>query len=122
MPETAEGVLEQPIDAEQVESAAWVQSITERIVQNFDPLRIILFGSYARGEAGSESDIDLLVVLPHVTDKRQAAIEIRRTLADLPVSKDIIVTTPEEIEQRGALVGTVLRPALREGQVVYERS
>ncbi len=122
MSKTAEGVLKQPTEIDRVEAATWVQSIAERIVQNFDPLRIILFGSHARGEAGSESDIDLLVVLPHVTDKRQAAIEIRRTLADLPVSKDIIVTTPEEIEQRGTLVGTVLRPALREGEAVYERS
>ena len=122
MPETAEGVLKQPPEIDQADAAAWVQSITERIAQNFDPLRIILFGSHARDAAGSESDIDLLVVLPNVADKRRAAIEIRRTLADVPVSKDIIVTTPEEIEQRGALVGTVLRPALREGEVVYERS
>ena len=122
MPEAAEGVLKQPSEIDQADAAAWVQSITERIAQNFDPLRIILFGSHARDAAGSESDIDLLVVLPNVADKRRAAIEIRRTLADVPVSKDIIVTTPEEIEQRGALVGTVLRPALREGEVVYERS
>lgn len=122
MPENAESILKQPSEIDQGDAAAWVQSITERIVQNFDPLRIILFGSHARGEAGTESDIDLLVVLPHVVDKRQAAIDIRRTLADVPVSKDIVVTTPEEIEQRGTLVGTVLRPALREGEVVYERS
>ena len=47
---------------------------------------------------------------------------MRRTLSDLPVSKDIIVTTPEEIARRGHIVGTVLRAALREGKVVYERS
>jgi predicted nucleotidyltransferase len=87
----------------------------------FEPIRIILFGSYARGDATSDSDIDLLIVLPHVANKRTAAIEIRRALADLPVSKDIIVTTPDEIARRGDLVGDVLRPALREGKVVYER-
>ena len=47
---------------------------------------------------------------------------IRRALADLPVCKDIVVTTPEEIIRRGDLIGTVLRPALREGKVLYERS
>jgi len=103
-------------------TADLIQTMTDRIVQDFNPLRIILFGSYARGDAGPESDIDLLVVFPQVANKRLAAVAIRRTLADLPVCKDIIVTTPEEIARRGDLVGTVLRPALREGKVLYERS
>jgi predicted nucleotidyltransferase len=99
-----------------------IQTITDRIVRHFHPLRIILFGSHARDDAGPESDIDLLVVLPQVANKRLAAVAIRRALADLPVCKDIVVTTPEEITRRGDLVGTVLRPALREGKVLYERS
>jgi predicted nucleotidyltransferase len=90
-------------------------------VNGFHPLKLILFGSHARGDARPDSDIDVLVVLPEVSDKRRVAIEIRRTLIDLPVCKDIIVTTPEEIERRGNLIGTVLRPALREGKVLYER-
>lgn len=93
----------------------------DRIVRDFHPVRILLFGSHARGEAGPESDVDLLVVLPEVADKRQAAVEIRRALREFPVCKDIIVTTLEEIARRGDLVGTVLRPALREGKVLYER-
>ena len=101
--------------------AEYLPTLTARIVAHCDPLRIILFGSFARGEAGPDSDIDLLVVLPEVADKRQAAIDIRRKLADLPVGKDIIVTTPDEIQRRGNLVGSLLRPALREGKVLYER-
>ncbi len=96
--------------------------IVTRIVDGFHPLQIILFGSHARGEAGPESDVDLLVVLPQVTDKRRVSIEIRRALRDLPVAKDVLVTTPEEIRRRGDQVGTVLRPALREGVVLYERT
>lgn len=99
-----------------------VQTIMKRSVERFQPLRIVLFGSHARGEAGKWSDVDLLVVLPEVDDKRKATVEILRVLGDLPVSKDVIVTTPEEIAQRGHLIGSVLRAALREGKVVYERS
>jgi predicted nucleotidyltransferase len=94
----------------------------DRIVRDCHPLKIILFGSHARGEAGPESDLDLLVVLPEVASRRQSAVKIRCLLTDLPVPKDIVVTTPEEIARRGDLVGTVLRPALREGKVLYERS
>jgi len=102
--------------------ADYIQVMAERIVRAYDPVKIILFGSHARGEAGPESDIDLLVVLPEVANKRQAAVAIRRAFTDLPVPKDIVVTTPEEIARRGDVVGTVLRPALREGKVLYERS
>jgi uncharacterized protein len=100
----------------------YIAAMTARIVEEFAPVRVIVFGSHARGEAGPESDVDLVVVLPAVDDTREAAVRIRRALAHFPVSKDVIVTTPEEIARRGDLVGTILRPALREGRVVYERA
>lgn len=99
----------------------WLQVITDRIVQQFDPLQIILFGSYARGEATADSDIDLLVVFSALKHKRETTIAIRSILADLPIAKDIVVTTPVEIAEYGDLVGPILRPALREGKVIYER-
>lgn len=102
-------------------AAELLPEITERIVRRFHPLRVILFGSHARGDARPDSDLDLLVVLPDPTDRRRAAIEIRRALRDLTVPTDVIVTTPDEIARRGDLVGPVLRPALREGKVLYER-
>jgi predicted nucleotidyltransferase len=94
----------------------------ERITRRFDPLRIILFGSWARGDARPHSDLDLLVVLPRVENKRRATVEILRALNGLPMSKDVVVTTPEEIAAGGNVVGYVLRPALREGKVIYERA
>ncbi|MFB3881206.1 MAG: nucleotidyltransferase domain-containing protein [Armatimonadota bacterium] len=93
----------------------------ERIVSRFHPEKIILFGSRARGEAHGESDIDLLVVMPTCDDQKAATIAVLRSLADLPVSKDILVTSTQELETRGKLASTVLHAALREGEVVYAR-
>ena len=95
--------------------------MVERIVGRFQPARILLFGSRARGTANRWSDVDLLVVMEEITDKRRAAVAMRRTLSDLPISKDIIATTPDEITRRGRIVGTVLNAALSDGKVVYDR-
>ncbi len=104
-----------------VPGSAHVEAATRRLVAACDPLRVLVFGSYARAAAQPGSDLDLLVVLPHVEDKRATAIALRRALADFPIPKDVVVTTPEEIERRGEIVGTLLHEALREGRVVYER-
>ena len=98
-----------------------VSTMVDRIVARFQPSRVVLFGSRARGGASRLSDVDLLVVMAGAPDKRKAAVEIMRSLRDLPVSKDIVVTTPDEIADRGQVVGTVLHAALREGKVLYER-
>ncbi len=99
----------------------WLEIIRDRIVRDFSPEKLILFGSQARGQATPHSDIDLLVVFAEVKDKRRIAVDIHRCLADLPVGTDILITTPEEISRRGWIVGTILRSALHEGKVIYER-
>ena len=98
-----------------------ISDMVDRIVSGFDPSQVLLFGSHARGAASKWSDVDLLVVMSNETDKRKAAIEIRRSLGDLLVSKDILVTTPDDIARRGHVVGTVLHAAIRDGKVLYER-
>ena len=109
------------MSALQTAQPPYLNEVIDRIARKFNPVRIILFGSWARGEAREDSDLDLLVVLPKVEHKRIAAIEILRTLNGLPISKDVVVTTPEEIKARGHIVGDVLRPALQEGKIIYER-
>ena len=103
-------------------SETFIPIMVDRIVEGFQPSRLVLFGSHARGTTTESSDVDLLVILPNVSEKRDTAIEIRRALGDLPVCKDIVIATPEEVIRRGHLVGTVLRSALREGKVLYEQS
>ena len=98
-----------------------IRQMAQVITRQFKPERVILFGSQARGTGTKYSDVDFLVVLSSVTNKREAAIQIRRALAKFPMAKDIIVTTPDEIKQRGNLAGSVLRSALQEGKIIYER-
>jgi uncharacterized protein len=103
-------------------TADWIREMAALIVEHFQPERVILFGSQARGDTDRDSDVDLLIVMAGPIDRRETAAQIRRTLRDIPVAKDIVVTTGEEIARRGHLIGPVLRPALREGKVLYERS
>ena len=95
--------------------------MVKRIVKKFDPEQIILFGSQARGDAGPDSDVDLLVVMDVEGPKLEKRIEIRGALHDFLVPIDIIVTTPEEFAWRKNVVGTIEWPASREGKVLYAR-
>ena len=99
-----------------------IRKMIRRIVRRFHPERIILFGSHARGEAGPDSDVDLLVVMSITGSKRKKQLEIGVAVHDLRVPTDIIVTTPEEFAWRKEIPGTIERPAALEGTVLYERS
>lgn len=99
----------------------WMGVATDRIVESFHPEKIILFGSQARGDASAHSDIDLLVIFQELSSHHEQAVAIRRILSDFPIAKDIVVTTTQEVDEYGHLVGTVLRPALKEGKILYER-
>ena len=98
-----------------------IQEMVRRIVDRFKPVRVILFGSYARGTAGPDSDADLLVVKPIEGSKRQERIQIGIALQGMGLAKDILVATPEEVETAARLPGTVLHDACLEGLVLYER-
>ncbi len=102
-------------------AAKEIQRMVNRIVKEFQPERVILFGSHARGEGGPDSDVDLLIVMPVEGSKRDKAIEIGVALHDVRIPKDIIVTTPEEFEWRKEIAGTIERPAVMEGMTLYAK-
>ena len=97
--------------------ADWVPVVTARIFERCDAKRIVVFGSVARGEDSAGSDLDLIVVLDHVENSHQDAVQVLRELRDLPVPIDVIVTDDERLIVQSRTPG-VVRAALREGTVV----
>ena len=96
--------------------------MVRRLVRQFDPEQIILFGSHARGTAGPDSDVDLMVVMP-IKRSQKAAMEIAMGVAlhEFPTPKDVVVVSPEEVARKRHITGTLVYPALREGKVLYVR-
>ena len=95
--------------------------VTRRILETVQPQRVLLFGSSLRGKFTKDSDLDVLVIVHGPVHRRQLAQKINRNLHGVGVPVDIIVATEEDIAQYGDKFGTILRPALMEGQVLYDR-
>ncbi len=104
------------------ESESAIQQAVERIAAQFQPHKIILFGSSARGQGGPDSDADLLVVMPVTGSKRQQAVQIDLALEGIPIPIDLIVATPEEVEKYRDVSGTTIGEAVCEGKILYERA
>jgi predicted nucleotidyltransferase len=98
-----------------------IKKIVERVVSRFSPEKIILFGSYAQGNTGPDSDLDLLIAMPVNGSKLQKAVEIGVALHDIAIAKDLIVVTPQKFEWRKDVIGTIEWPAARQGKVLYAR-
>ncbi len=101
----------------------WTQikeEVTRRIVSAVHPQRILLFGSAARGSLTADSDLDVLVIMRGPVHRRQLAQKIYRDLHGVGAPVDVVVVTEEDIVSYGKKPGTILRPALAEGQVLYD--
>ena len=96
-----------------------LDDITRRVAEVAEPERIILFGSAARGEMNRHSDVDLLVVKDG-SDLRRLTARIYRRLYGVGAAVDIVMVTPQDIERYRDSHALVIKPALREGTVMYE--
>lgn len=93
--------------------------IRDRIVAAVDPLRIVLFGSRARGDHAADSDYDLLVVTRPDTSTYEASTAIHLALYGLGISKDVIVYTPDEFAMYSHWKSSVAHRAAKEGLVLH---
>ncbi|WP_295429010.1 nucleotidyltransferase domain-containing protein [uncultured Thiodictyon sp.] len=101
------------ISQEQIDAAVRV------LAQVADAQRILLFGSYARGDAGEDSDLDLLIIEPQVADRAAEMVRLRRALRPLRIPVDVLVYSADEVARWGGQPGSALYWALREGRQVY---
>jgi predicted nucleotidyltransferase len=97
---------------------AWSR-VLESIVSTFDPRRVVVFGSQARGDARPDSDLDLLIVFDDLDDRRERRVQLRRLMSHEAFAKDVLVATPADVERPP--LGSALAAAVREGVTVYER-
>jgi len=96
-----------------------LEELVRRIREVVEPVRIILFGSAARGETGPDSDLDVLVVVPEGSDTHKVSGSIYRNLIGYGTAVDVIVVTEGNLKRYGDRIGLVYRPALREGREIY---
>lgn len=98
-----------------------IKEAVKRIIDGFNPEKIILFGSYAYGHPSPDSDMDLLIVMDTNAKPHKRAVPIRKVLKGIGIPKDVIVKTPDEFERFKDVIGTIIYPAAHKGRLLYER-
>jgi predicted nucleotidyltransferase len=98
-----------------------IGDIVQRIVVAAQPEKIVLFGSRSRGDARDGSDFDILVINRSTEPRYRRSVPLYKALADLPAEVEVMVYTPEEIEEWSQVRQVFVTTALREGTTIYER-
>ncbi|MDQ6833631.1 MAG: nucleotidyltransferase domain-containing protein [Chloroflexota bacterium] len=98
-----------------------IAAITRTVVEHRNPRRIILFGSYARGDAGPDSDLDIFVEM-ETRSRNRSVNTIHMLFGRHEWAMDVIVYTPEDVKKWRRQVGTMFYVIEKEGRVLYERS
>jgi predicted nucleotidyltransferase len=97
-----------------------IAELGQRIAREFDPHRVILFGSHARGGSSADSDVDILVVLPFEGTGFRKSLDILNRL-DVRFPIDLLARRPEDVAKRYEEGDPLIRDALDRGKVLYER-
>ncbi|HUU22011.1 MAG TPA: nucleotidyltransferase domain-containing protein, partial [Phycisphaerae bacterium] len=97
-----------------------LHELVRRVRRAIRPEKIVLFGSRARGEARPGSDFDLLVVQRSTRPRYERARPVYAAIADLPAEVEVVVYTPQEIEEWRQVPRAFVTTALRQGKVLYE--
>ena len=100
------------------EALTQIKQISEQIAREFKPEKIILFGSYAYGIPRQGSDIDLLVIMPYEGSRVDQSVKIHQALNYAP-SLDLLVRTPEEVQQRIEMGDSFMREIVKRGKILY---
>jgi predicted nucleotidyltransferase len=120
---TAEALALHDVEDGHLPLRDWVPRMVEEIVEGFDPQRVILFGSVARGEETVDSDVDLMVVFDSLDGAHRRELQGQLMAAiTAPVPFDVFVTDVAEFEAKKDVNGTIAYWPSREGVVVHERS
>lgn len=99
-----------------------VAAVVSRLVAAAHPRRIILFGSYVRGQVHPDSDLDLLVVTDdEVVNPRAESVRLRAAVADIDMPMDILVVPESQFDALRNTPGLIYREVSEQGQVVYEQ-
>ena len=99
--------------------AGLLDELVRRIVAAVGPLRIVLFGSAARGDMGPDSDLDVLVVMPDGSHRLDTARTLHRRLRGLACAKDIVVVLQSDVERLADNPFRVIHTALTHGRELY---
>lgn len=97
---------------------ALIKEATNRLTAAAPDAKVILFGSRARGEGRSDSDLDLLVIEPKLKSRRTEFVRLREALGDLGVPVDLMVLSAEYANQRAQVRGSMVNEALSRGRVL----
>ena len=101
-------------------SESTIQKAVELLREAANPVKIILFGSYARGDITEKSDLDFLVIEKEFKSRREEMVRLSDVLRPLRIPVDVLVASEKVFNEWADTPGTVLYEAAKEGKVLYE--